>query len=154
MGELNVNNKIVLEIPNTKKEIEIEGKIYMLDVDDMAMVRQICELCNDAVSIGKGKIPTNEEAEAIIGQCREAIEMAFGEGSYFEICGGESKDRRYLVPLFVCSEVSKICMNEYSQYVKKYTQTTNIDEDMLEIDKYMAALAKMKKVESEMDMIK
>lgn len=149
-----MSEKIVLEIPETKKEIEIKGKIYVLDVNDISMIRKTVEMYNSAMNIARGRVPSDEEAEQIMQKCAETIDAAFGEGSFAEIFKDELAEKQYMVPIYICSQVSRICMDEYNSYKKRYTKSVNIDEQMAEIDKYMDAFDKMKKIEQEMDHLK
>ncbi len=149
-----MSEKIVLELPNTKKEVEIKGQTYTLDVNDMAMVRKMVELYNNAMNIARGKIPSDEETEQIVAKCKETVDLAFGKDTFDQIFENELKEKQYLAPLYVCAQISRICMEEYNAYKRQYTKSVNIDEQMAEIDKYMNAIAKMKKIEQEMDHIR
>lgn len=108
---------IILEMPNSVKEVQIKDKIYELNTDDLELCRKIQELNEGADIIVNGKIPNDKQINDILGKCKNIIDMALGIGVYEEITKEEQGKRRYLLPLYIVGQLKDICNKTEQDYI-------------------------------------
>lgn len=108
---------IILELPETVKQVQIKDKTYSMNTDDLELCRKISALADDAGKIMDGEIPSDEQIEKILEKCKGAIDLALGKGAYDEITDGGQGRRRYLLPLYVIGQLKDICDQTELEYV-------------------------------------
>lgn len=108
---------IILEMPNSVKEVQIKDKIYELNTDDLELCRKIQELNEGADIIVNGKIPNDKQINDILEKCKNIIDMALGIGVYEEITKEEQGKRRYLLPLYIVGQLKDICNKTEQDYI-------------------------------------
>ncbi len=121
------NNIIDIMLPNTVKQLRIDGQIFYFNTDSIELLRNIEKLGEEVEKLQASDMENMQKFTVIIDKCRKGIDLALGEETFVKIFGNNMDS--FLRPAYLLSQLVSICRQATQDLVEfEYSSESNVRE--------------------------